>query len=146
MRYSFRDFEKPTSSIWGKRMRWSCNIPTNSMRLNRETQGTIAGESHRRMVVLPEGCEIAFVGQVAGHPEMVEVRWDGESVWLFAIDFEARAKFESPTSDLPPLARATSDRAGTPKPNKAKVQTNTRRNTALTPRVRRFNAAGRELF
>jgi len=116
------------------------------MRLNRETQGTIAGEGQRRMVVLPEGCEISFVGQVAGHPEMVEVLWDGKSVWLFAIDFEARAKFESTTSELPPLARATSVGAGTAKLNKAKVQTTTRRKTALTPRVRRFNAAGRELF
>ena len=66
------------------------------------------------MVVLPEGSEIAFVGQVAGNPEMVEVRWHGESVWLFAIDFEERAKFESPSSDIPPLARAISVGAGRP--------------------------------
>src|SRR5260221_5300625 len=103
-------------------------MPTNSMRLNQDTPGTVAGEGHRRMVLLPEGCEIAFLGHVAGHPEMVEVRWDGESVWLFAIDFEARAKFESPSSDdVPPLARATSVGAGAPKPDKAKVLTNTPR-------------------
>ena len=122
-------------------------MPTKSVRLNQETQGTVAGEGHRTMVKLPEGTEIALVGPVAGHPEMVEVRWDGQSVWLFAIDFEARTKFESLGSDeIPPLARATSVGAGTPEPNKAKVQANTRHKTAPTPRVRRFNAAGRELL
>ena len=90
------------------------NMPTKSVRLNQETQGTMAGEGHRTMVKLPEGTEIALVGPAAGHPEMVEVRWDGQSVWLFAIDFEARTKFESPSGDeIPPLARATSVGAGT---------------------------------
>ena len=123
------------------------NMPSKSVRLNQETQGTVAGEGHRTMVKLPEGCEIALVGPVAGHPEMVEVRWDGQSVWLFAIDFEARTNFESTTSDdTPPLARATSVGAGTLEPNNTQAPTNTRRKTAGTPRVRRFNAAGRELF
>ena len=99
------------------------------------------------MVKLPAGSEIALVGPAAGHPEMVEVRWDGQSVWLFAIDFEARTKFEAPNSDdTPPLARATSVGVGAPEPNNAKAPTNTRRKTSLNPRVRRFNAAGRELF
>ena len=123
------------------------NMPTKSVRLNQETQGTVAGEGHRTMVKLPEGSEIALVGPVAGHPEMVEVRWDGQSVWLFAIDFEARTNFESPTSaEIPPLAKATSVGAGTPESNKAKAPTNTRHKTSLNPRVRRFNAAGRELL
>ena len=122
------------------------NMPTRSVRLNQETQGTVAGEGHRTMVKLPEGTEIALVGPVAGHPEMVEVRWDGQSVWLFAIDFEARTNFESPTSaEIPPLAKATSVGAGTAEPNKAQAPTNTRHKTSLNPRVRRFNAAGREL-
>ena len=69
------------------------------MRLNQETQGTVAEKGHRRTVILPEGCEIALLGHVAGHPEMVKVRWEGQTVWLFAIDFEARTKFESPISD-----------------------------------------------
>ena len=121
-------------------------LPTKSIRLNQEAPGTVAGEGHRKMVVLPEGSEIALVGPVAGHPEMVEVRWDGQSVWLFAIDFEERTNFESPASDdTPPLARATSVGAGTPEPIKARVPTNTRRKNSGTPRVRRFNAAGREL-
>jgi len=120
------------------------NMPTKNVRLNQETQGTVAGEGHRMMIKLPEGSEIALVGPVAGHPEMVEVRWDGQSVWLFAIDFEARTNFESPTiDDTPPLARATSVGAGTAEPNQA--PTNTRHKTSLNPRVRRFNAAGREL-
>ena len=122
------------------------NMPTKSVRLNQETQGTVAGEGHRIMIKLPEGSEIALVGPAAGHPEMVEVRWDGQSVWLFAIDFEARTNFESPTSaEIPPLAKATSVGAGTPESNKVKAPTNTRHKTAGTPRVRRFNAAGREL-
>lgn len=122
------------------------NMPTKNVRLNQETQGTVAGEGHRTMVKLPEGSEITLVGSVAEHPEMVEVRWDGQSVWLFAIDFKARTKFESPSSDdAPPLARATSVGAGTPEPGKAEAPTNTRRKTSGTPRVRRFNAAGREL-
>ena len=123
------------------------NMPSKSVRLNQETQGTVAGEGHRTMVKLPEGSEIVLVGPVAGHPEMVEVRWDGQSVWLFAIDFEARTNFESTTSDdTPPLARATSVGAGTPEPNNAKSPNNARPKTAGTPRVRRFNAAGKELF
>jgi hypothetical protein len=122
-------------------------MPTKSVRLNQETQGTVAGECHRTMVRLPEGSEIALVGPVAGHPELVEVRWDGQLVWLFAIDFEVRTKSESRGSDeIPPLARATSVGADAPEPNNTKVQTNTRHKTAPTPRVRRFNAAGRELL
>ena len=111
------------------------------MRLNQEAQGTVAGEGHRTMVLLPEGCEIALVGEIAGHPEMVEVIWDGQSVWLFTIDFEART-----SDDTLPLAGTTSVVGGSPKPSKANVRTNTRRKSALTPRIRRFNAAGRELF
>ena len=123
------------------------NVPTKSVRLNQETQGTVAGEGHRTMVKLPEGSEIALVGPAAEHPEMVEVSWKGQSVWLFAIDFEERTKFESPTSDgTPPLARATSVGAGTPESNDAKAPTNTRQKTSLNPRVRRFNTAGRELL
>ena len=78
---------------------------------------------------------------------MVKVRWEEQTVWLFAVDFEARTNFESPSGDETPLlARATSVGAETPEPNKAIVPTNTRRKTALTPKVRRFNAAGREVF
>ena len=124
-------------------------MPTKGIRLNQEIQGTVAGEGHRRMVILPEGCEIALIGKVAGHPEMVKVRWDGQTAWLFAVDFEARTNFESPSSDETPLlARATSVGGDTPEPNRKRVQTNTRRkiDLTLTPRVRRFNAAGRELF
>ena len=100
------------------------------------------------MVVRPEGCEIALIGQVAGHPEVVEVRWSGQKVWLFAIDFEARTTFEAPSrEEIPPLAKVTSVEAVTPEPNPNKEQaTNTPRETVLTPKVRRFNAAGRELF
>ena len=110
------------------------------MRLNQETQGIVAEKGNRRMVILPQGCEIALLGHVAGHPEMVKVRCDGQTVWLFAIDFEARTSDETP-----PFASATSV-GDTPEPDKAKVQTNTRGKTVLTPRVRRFNAAGREVF
>ena len=63
-----------------------------SLRLNHETQGTVAEEGHRTIIKLPEGSEIAFVGQVAEHPELVEVSWKGQSVWIFAIDFETRTK------------------------------------------------------
>ena len=132
------------------------NMSTKSLRLNQETQGTVAGEGHRSMVKLPEGSEIALVGPVVGHPEMVEVRWNGQSVWIFAIDFEARTKFEAPDSDdRPPLARAKSVGAGTPEPEahiipntptEAKMPADTQQKTARTPRVRRFNAAGRELL
>jgi hypothetical protein len=127
-------------------------MPTKRVRLNQETQGTVAGEGHRTMVKLPEGSEIALVGPVAGHPEMVEVSWNGQSAWIFAIDFEARTNFEAPNSgDRPPLARAKSVGAGTPEPEantptEAKIPANTQHKTARTPRVRRFNAAGRELL
>ena len=40
------------------------NMPTKSVRLNQETQGTVAGEGHRTMVKLPEGSEIALVVRV----------------------------------------------------------------------------------
>src|SRR5712691_11232769 len=63
-----------------------------SLRLNQETQGTVVGESHRIMISLPEGSMIVLVGQVAKHPDMVEVIWQGQSVWVFAADFEARTK------------------------------------------------------
>jgi hypothetical protein len=89
------------------------------------------------MVVLPEGCEIALVGQVAEYPEMVEVSWNGQSVWVFAIDFEERTK--DGASDEASKAAIT---MGTL--TEAKMPANTQ--PARTPKVRRFNSAGRELF
>ena len=88
-----------------------------SIRLNQETQGTVAEEGHRRILKLPQGCEIALIGPVDGHTDMVEVNWDRQVIWIFAIDFEERT------------APAV-----------------TEQKTLPTPRVRRFNAAGRELF
>jgi hypothetical protein len=122
-------------------------MATRSLRLNQETQGTVAGESRRKMVLLPEGSKIALIGQIAEHPEMVEVSWNGQSVRIFAIDFEARTK-----DDARPLAKATS--VGDRTESEAGIKLNTLiepkipANTppARSPRVRRFNSAGRELF
>ena len=117
-------------------------MATESLRLNQETQGTVAAEGHRRIIKLPEGSEIALVGQVAEHPELVEVSWKGQSVWIFAIDFEARTKEKT-------LTRAASIGASGPESHiKARTEApaSTVQNTLRTPRVRRFNSAGRELF
>ena len=124
------------------------NMPTNSLRLSQETQGTVTGEGRRAIIKLPEGSEIALIGQVAEHPEMVEITWNAQSVWIFAIDFEARTK-----DDAHLLTRATSVGAGSPEP-KPDINVNVRteapanivQKTVPTPRVRRFNSAGRELF
>lgn len=124
--------------------------------LNQATQGTIAGPSHRTIISLPEGSEIVPIRQVPQHPEMIEVLWEGQSVWLFAIDFDARTKDGS----IPqPLARAALFGDGTPS---AEASTDTEVNspvnleaesfvsnketTRATPKVRRFNASGRELL
>ena len=112
-----------------------------SFRLNQETSGTVVAEGHRTFVHLPEGSEIEFTGPVAEHPEMVEVSWNGQSVWMFAIDFEARTNQET-------LTKAASVGADGPEPYiKARTETpaETAQNSAPTPRVRRFNSAGREL-
>ena len=116
-------------------------MATKSLRLNQETPGTVAGEGHRGMVVLPEGCEIALVGQVAEYPEMVEVSWNGQAVWIFAIDFEARTK-----DDARPSTRATSVGGGTESEAHIKLKIPANTQPAGTPRARRFNSAGRELF
>jgi hypothetical protein len=104
--------------------------------------GDRAGESHREIVLLPEGSRIALVGPVAEHPEMVEVSWNEQAVWIFAIDFEARTKEGK-------LTRAASVGVSGPELDvKARTQApaSTAQNTIQTPRVRRFNSAGRELF
>jgi hypothetical protein len=89
------------------------------------------------MIKLPEGSEIALVGPVAGHPEMVEVRWDVQSIWLFAIDFEARTEDEASDEASEAASELSTSIV-------AKTPATTR--PAGVPRVRRFNAAGRELF
>ena len=123
-------------------------MATKTLLLNQETQGTMAEEGRRTIIKLPEGSEITLVGQVVDHPEMVEVTWKGQSVWIFAIDFAARTK-----DDACPSARAMSVGAGAPKseadiivnvPTKTPASTDHR--TVRTTRVRRFNSAGRELF
>ena len=135
--------------MWKVR-RWGTveNMATKSLRLNQQTQGTVAGESHRKIVLLPEGSKIALVGQVAEHPEMVEVSCNRQSVWIFAIDFEARTK-----DNARPSTRATSVGADRTE-SEAGIKLNTltepkmpaNTQPARTPRVRRFNSAGRELF
>jgi hypothetical protein len=127
-------------------------VATGSLRLRQETQGTVAEEGHRRIVKLPEGSEIAFVRSVAEHPEMVEVSWQGQSVWIFAVDFEARTK-----EDARPLTKAMSVGSNGPEPGTetdikahaptgARTPVNTEQKTAGAPTVRRFNSSGRELF
>src|SRR5665213_734417 len=112
-------------------------MATKSFRLNQETSGTVAAEGHRSFVKLPEGSEIAFIGQVAEHPEMVEVRWQGQSVWIFAIDFEARTKEQA-------LTKAASVGAIGPEPDNNRTEAPAKTAQNPTPRVRRFNSAGRE--
>jgi hypothetical protein len=108
----------------------------------------MAGEGRRTIIKLPEGSEIVLVGLVVEHPELVEVTWKGQSVWIFAVDFEARTE-----DHARPSTRAMSVGAGAPKPE-ADVNVNVptanpasaERRTVRSPRVRRFNSAGRELF
>jgi len=71
---------------------------------------------------------------------MVEAIRDGQSVWLFAIDFDART--EERTSDE--ASGEASETAELSTSIVAKTPATTR--PAGAPRVRRFNAAGRELF
>jgi hypothetical protein len=101
----------------------------------------VVADGHRTFVHLPEGSEIELTGPVADHPEMVEVSWNGQSVWIFAIDFDARTKEET-------LTKAASVGADGPEPDiKARTEApaKTAQNSTPTPRVRRFNSAGREL-
>ena len=113
------------------------SMANKGLRLSQETQGTVAEGGHRTIVMLHEGSEIALVGQVAEHPEMVEVSWNGQSVWVFAIDFEERTKDE--VSDE--ASKAASELS-----TSIEVKMPATTQPAGTPRVRRFNSAGRELF
>src|SRR5271170_4476870 len=109
-----------------------------SFHLNQEMRGTVVGPSHRIMVAIPEGSEIALVGQVAGQPELVEVLWEEQSVWLFASDFRARAIDQATPVELTRAASVGSD--------VRQVGVCTDVTNPGTPKIRRFNAAGRELF
>jgi hypothetical protein len=111
-----------------------------SFRLNQETQGTVAGRSHRIKVAIPEGSEIALVGPVAEQPESVEVLWKGQSVWLFATDFKMRTNGDKIAIAVP-LTKAASVGGGAVAPPVARNRCN-----PPAPKIRRFNAAGRELF
>jgi hypothetical protein len=117
-------------------------MATQSLRLNQETQGTVDEEGHRKIIRLPEGSQIALLGEVAEHPELVDVSWKGQSVRIFAIDFETRTKENA-------LTRAVSVGACGPVPSikaRNEVTASTAQQPIRTPRVRRFNSAGRELF
>ena len=117
-------------------------MATKSLRLNQETSGTVVAEGRRTFVKLLEGSKIALIGPVAEHPEMVEVSWKGQSVRIFAIDFEARTIEQA-------LTRAASVGASSAEPdNKApsEAPAKTAQNPTPTPRIKRFNSAGRELF
>jgi hypothetical protein len=124
------------------------SMATKSLRLNQKTQGTVAGEDRRQIVTLPEGSEITLIGQVTEHPEMLDVSWMGQSVWIFAMDFEARTK-----DAIRPLTKAASIGASGPEPGAyitakapAETRADTEKQTSRNPRIRRFNSAGRELF
>jgi len=123
--------------------------------LNQVTQGTIAGPSHRTIISLPEGSEIVPIRQVPEHPEMVEVLWERQSVWLFAIDVDARTGGGIPQ----PLTRTVSAGGGAPSAEdhtatdvnnpvnpKAETFVNNKETAPSPPRVRRFSASGRELL
>ncbi len=105
-------------------------------------------EGRRSIIKLPEGSEIGLIGQVTEHPELVEVTWNGQSVWIFAIDFESRTK-----DDADPSARAMSVGASAPNPESditlaapTETPATAENKTVRTPGVRRFNSAGRELL
>jgi hypothetical protein len=106
-------------------------------RLNRETGGSIAGPTHRIMVMLPEGSKVDLVGPVAGNADHVEVVWNGQSVWLFASDFEARATAASVDGEASSTEVPTEAQRAKKRPTAVK---------SSGPKIRRFNAAGRELF
>jgi len=122
--------------------------------LNQITQGTIAGPSHRTIISLPEGSEIVPIRQVPEHPEMIEVLWERKSVWLFAIDFEARTQdgdIRQPLTsaamvgdDMPPVETNADTEVNNTVNLEAEVSK--KETPPSTPKVRRFNASGRELF
>lgn len=123
-------------------------MAAKTLLLHQETQGTMAEEGRRTIIKLPAGSEITLVGQVVEHPEMVEVTWKGQSVWIFAIDFAARTK-----DDVCPSALAMSVGGGAPQLEadinlnpSTETPASAEHRTVGTPRVRRFNSAGRELF
>ncbi len=107
-------------------------------RLNKETQGTVAGVSQRTIVGIPACDAIMLVGPVVEKPELVEVLWEGQSVWLFATDFNARAIEDGTVLPLTSAASVDDDMP--------EVGMNAEVNNSSTPKIRRFNAAGRELF
>ena len=103
-----------------------------TLRLTRGVCGTIAGNPHRVIVTVPKGSVLSLVGPVEGKPDEVEVLWAGKSVWLFGSDLDARTTNDLPAQD-PGASIADGDKVQeTKKPD--------------PPKVRRFNAAGRELF
>src|SRR5260221_859364 len=101
-------------------------------RLNTEAYGTIAGTPHRVIVVRPEGSVITLVGPVEEKSDEIEVLWEGKVVWLFAEDFAART---TESGIACPQAKAASVEESKPEGTEK----------SSLPKVRRFNASGREL-
>ncbi|MEO8050075.1 MAG: hypothetical protein ABI833_06625 [Acidobacteriota bacterium] len=116
---------------------------TGTFWLNQETMGTVAGRNHRIVFMIPKGGNIEMVGPVLEIPDQVEVLWNGQSVWLFACDLEARG---IPSQ----LAKAASVGGET---SRSEVHSEgcylleqPIRVKPIFQKIRRFNAAGRETF
>ena len=105
--------------------------------LSYETSCTGAGTEHRTIVMIPAGSTISLIAPVQNESEFVEVAWNGQRLRMFAYDFAERAEPESPEESNTMAAPAGAD---SDKDEKSVSVTNDG-----FVKVRRFNAAGREL-
>jgi hypothetical protein len=100
-------------------------------RIREQLRGTVQGEFHRVIDTIPAGSLVALIGPVVNGSNQVEVLWEGRSFWLFEVDFRDQVtqlteEASAPAAKLPSHPQQEDSQS--------------------TVRVRRFNAAGRELF
>ncbi len=129
-------------------------------RLGKEMRGTVSLGTRRVIKTLPASTLLELVGPVEGNASEVEVLWEGQSIRVFEQDFSDRAIEVCDDSDMsdesskaqsgvgePPsgTTRAPAQPSfqpvgGPPSPGGLKPA------NPAHPKIRRFNAAGRELF
>lgn len=111
--------------------------------LSQETRCTTVDSGRTTVVIVPKGSLLSVIGPAPDAPHFVEIRWQDRTVRMFSADFSERASAASPASgDITP---ASSTLPPAPPLKLPAIRDSQGRDSQVQVKVRRFNAAGREL-
>ena len=107
--------------------------------LSQDTRCTTVQAGRTTLVTVPKGSLLSVLGPARDEPQFIEIRWQKQTIRMFAVDFSERVLASAEgvaAASSPPLPKPRMEEPAAPE---SRVQ-------AQAPvKVRRFNAAGREL-